>query len=53
MNNQTLHLYTHTHTHARALPVALHVSALKGSTLTYLSLEPVASNCPQGLQATQ
>lgn len=34
-------------------PVALQVSGLKGSTLTYLSLEPVASNCPQGLQATQ
>ncbi len=34
-------------------PVALQVSGLKGSTLTYLSLEPVASSCPHGLQATQ
>lgn len=39
--------------HTRPLPVALQVSALKGSTLTYLSFDPVASNCPQGLQATQ
>ena len=36
-----------------SVPVALHVSALKGRTLTYLSLEPVASSCPQWLQATQ
>lgn len=35
------------------VPVALQVSALKGSTFTYLSLEPVANSCPQGLQATQ
>ena len=39
--------------HTRPLPVALQVSALKGSTLTYLSFDPVANNCPQGLQATQ
>lgn len=39
--------------HTWALPVALQVSALKGSTLTYLSFDPVANNCPQGLHATQ
>lgn len=35
------------------VPVALQVSALKGRTLTNLSLEPVANSCPQRLQATQ
>lgn len=37
----------------KSVPVALQVSALKGSTLTNLSLEPVANSCPQWLQATQ
>lgn len=37
----------------KIVPVALQLSALKGRTLTYLSLEPVANSCPQWLQATQ
>lgn len=61
-NTELYQRYTHWETkntlasycfHTRPLPVALQVSALKGSTLTYLSFDPVASNCPQGLQATQ
>lgn len=36
-----------------SVPVALQESVLKGSTLTNLSLEPVASRWPQGLQARQ
>lgn len=48
--NDNTKLHTSIH---NTLPVALQVSALKGSTLTYLSFEPVANNCPQGLHATQ